>query len=402
MQLRPRFFDRVGCPADRRGQRREDRLGVVHEDLGQRVADLLGPQRRGLDVDARKDGDEFLATVAGHRILPAHGGRDGAGGGFQGHVTGAVAEAVVVDLEAIEVDHHHGDRAARVLGLFHLFVEPGMEIAVVGETRDRVGDRELLRLVEGVRVAHRNAGALGEGQHQLLFGLAQRLLASHEADDHVGDCPGAVEDRHPEPQSRRQRLVLVGEEEVGVREHDHLLASGRGQRQPGRAQVDAGMLRLQLRAPVDVEHRRGGHRFVLADQGGHLNLHQKGVRVEQEATLVGGQLTGLLELQVAVQLDRDLGERGMGAVQFFLQRPLGAARPVADEADENPGDGDEAGAHRQVGQVFERQRRAVDGVVVVDDRGVAERDRQDRRQGGHPSESDGRGDGDDEVGEEEG
>ena len=118
-------------------------------------------------------------------------------------VTGGVAEAVVVDLEAVEVDHHHGDRSAGIFGFLELFVEPRVEIPVVGQAGDGVCHRQLLRLVEGVGVAHRNAGALGEGQHQFHLGLTEGLLASQEADDHVGDRAGAVEHRDPEPHPGR-------------------------------------------------------------------------------------------------------------------------------------------------------------------------------------------------------
>ena len=92
----------------------------------------------------------------------------------------------------------------------------------------------------------------------------------------------------------------------------------------------------------------------------------------------------------------------MGALQLFLQSSLRAPGAVADEADEDAGQGDEAGAHRQVGEVVQRQGRAQDGVAVVDDRGVAQRNREDGDDCREPTESDGRGDGHHEVGEEEG
>ena len=66
--------DRIGRPANRCGERGEDGLGVVHKHLGQRVADLLRPDGRCLDVDPGQDGDELLAAVASHRVLTAHGG----------------------------------------------------------------------------------------------------------------------------------------------------------------------------------------------------------------------------------------------------------------------------------------------------------------------------------------
>jgi len=180
------------------------------------------------------------------------------------------------------------------------------------------------------------------------------------------------------------------------------LAHRRRQRQPRSRHVDARVLRFELRIPVDVERRGGGRRLVLADQGRHLDLEQEGVGVEQQAAFLGGEQAGLLELEISVELDGHLGQRGVRPLQLLLERSLGSPRAVANEADEDAGDGDEAGAHRQVGESVQGQRRARDRVVVVDDGGIAQGDGKDGDDGGDTAEAHGRGDGDHEISEEEG
>src|SRR3954471_13516881 len=101
---------RVGgeCNADARG---DVRLSAVElERERQRLDEALGAGDRVIFVgDVLADEDELVAAEACQQLVAADGLAQARGDGEQQAITGVVAEAVVDDLEAVEVDEEDGD-----------------------------------------------------------------------------------------------------------------------------------------------------------------------------------------------------------------------------------------------------------------------------------------------------
>ena len=132
----------------------------LHHGTSDAFADLDGLLARRPPQEHR----ELLATVAGRRVLGAHGPADGVRHGPQHAVTGGVAEAIVEDLEVVDVDH---EDAQAVVGATArpLHVQGFVEVAAVGQAGQRVDLGATLGGLEGI-------GA-GEGRGHLDGGPAQ-------------------------------------------------------------------------------------------------------------------------------------------------------------------------------------------------------------------------------------
>ena len=87
------------------------------EGLRERGAQAAGGDRgQRLVVDADAEHGELVAAEPGDEVLLAHGARRRCGDLDQQPVAGLVAEAVVDDLEVVEVEEEHGDALARLGG----------------------------------------------------------------------------------------------------------------------------------------------------------------------------------------------------------------------------------------------------------------------------------------------
>ena len=110
---------RLGAGADRHADRRADEHLVAGDDerAGERVDDA---DRDGLDrVEvgrARAEHDELVAAEPGDDVLDADRARDPVGDEHEQLVARVVAEPVVHELEAVEVDEHHADDVVGAAG----------------------------------------------------------------------------------------------------------------------------------------------------------------------------------------------------------------------------------------------------------------------------------------------
>ena len=146
---------------------------LERERLGERLEQPLGDGDRVVgpgDVLAHEH--ELVAAEAGGHLVAADGGAQALGDGEQQAVAGVVAEAVVDDLEAVEVDEQHGDAAAAALD---------------------AGERAL-------QAAHQQQAARQAGER-----VAQELLLVRPPRGDVGEARGedeAAVDQRPAPRVR--------------------------------------------------------------------------------------------------------------------------------------------------------------------------------------------------------
>ena len=89
------------------------RWPATSKGCGERGAQAAGGDRRQrLVVDADAEHGELVAAEPRDQILLAHGAAQALGDLDQQPVAGLVAEAVVDDLEVVEVEEEHGDAVA--------------------------------------------------------------------------------------------------------------------------------------------------------------------------------------------------------------------------------------------------------------------------------------------------
>ena len=106
------------------------------------LAGVVGVLRRAVD-----EHDELVATEAGQLVADTHHRTETACHVAEEIVADAVAEAVVDDLEVVEVDEQHGD-----------LVEPGGDEQLVEAGDDRRSVRELGERIVGRRVGQAFGG----------------------------------------------------------------------------------------------------------------------------------------------------------------------------------------------------------------------------------------------------
>jgi HPt (histidine-containing phosphotransfer) domain-containing protein len=186
----------LGRPGDADADRHDAALRMRDgEPLDDRAHALAG-ERRGLERLLGQQHEELLAAVPVHGVAPAHRlGQRGAHAAQQ-RVALEVPGAVVVALEAVEVEQRDAPAVAVALG-------PGLHRGeVLGQTVTvaETGQRVLARVAVQAAVQRRHAR--GAHEHPLELVAAQRL-----EDDVVG--AGL---------HRAQRLVLVG----ARGQHDHV------------------------------------------------------------------------------------------------------------------------------------------------------------------------------------
>src|SRR5690606_24709703 len=91
-------------------------------------------------------------------------------------VTGEVTEAVVVELEVVEVEDD-GDQSAAAARGGELAGELALELASVGQAGERIRERERAHLLEEAGVLDGDRGLVGERPEQLELVLVEGLLA---------------------------------------------------------------------------------------------------------------------------------------------------------------------------------------------------------------------------------
>ncbi len=94
------------------------------------------------DVGTPFDDDrELVAAESGHRVTGTNGVQQAVGRTDQQFVPNRMTEAVVDQLEVIEVDRDNANRAAVALAQLHGMVESLVEQGAVGQPGQRVAQR---------------------------------------------------------------------------------------------------------------------------------------------------------------------------------------------------------------------------------------------------------------------
>ena len=104
-----------------------------------RLPQALGQARGAVEPRVREDHRELLAAPARRLVDLARALADRAGGRLEHAVAREMAEAVVDQLEIVEVEHHEPDRRAEALRALDLARELLLELAAVEQLRQRVG-----------------------------------------------------------------------------------------------------------------------------------------------------------------------------------------------------------------------------------------------------------------------
>ena len=257
-----------------------------------------GGQRRQLLALAAGHDAELVAAEAVAAAPVRHGVREVAAEARQQRVADRMAEAVVVGLEAVEVEH---DQRAGALGVGarDQLVQVNEQAAAVRQPREGVGERLAPRALEQVQVLavgerhphdHRAEGGHGE-RHRGSVDGGDRLVGEHaergereqrrQRHHPVALDPqragrrrraprgGADHQRRRGPQRRYERAVHAAAGRVHV--HEEAVDDGRG-REPGPEQRPGG-----ARAPPgDREHRHhAAQQQEVRQQIGEVDGHHR-------------------------------------------------------------------------------------------------------------------------------
>jgi hypothetical protein len=273
------------------------RLGPVHRDVGvaQHVAGLVVAPGADGDADARAARDlgaghpvglahrlldargqldhalvglgaaqqqrELVSPQARHQVIGAHPAGNALGHERQELVAGGMAQAVVDELEAVEVQEHHGVALGGVpYRLLHHLVELLHEAAPVGQAGEGVVEGDVVHLLQ---VLHRDLGLaprrLGGGFGDGAVGL---LLLEEGVQD--GQQQGQ---RRADDEDRRQPRGLEGE-------GHHRRGAGAGRIDRNRHAEVAGHVRPGG-ALAALEAQLAGHQHRV-DQELHDRCPQRG------------------------------------------------------------------------------------------------------------------------------
>ena len=134
---------------------------------------------RGLGEDQR----ELVAAVAGRDVGGAQRRPHQLGHVDQDAVAVEVAEAVVDELEVVQVEHHDAQRPVGPHGAHDLLGQPLVQVAVVEEAGQRVAVGEVARGLVQARVLERHRGLVGHRRRQRdPAGLGRGRPDRHELD----------------------------------------------------------------------------------------------------------------------------------------------------------------------------------------------------------------------------
>jgi hypothetical protein len=149
---------RIVADADRRRD-----VDLVAADLHRPrhlAQDLVRHHARALrNVEVGKDDHEFVAAFARHRVDFAHAGDEPSRDILEDEVAGVVAEGVVHQLEAVEVEEEHGDVALLAARGHDRLRQAVLHEPAVGQPGERVVVRHVVDRALGIE-------ALGDVLHQ--------------------------------------------------------------------------------------------------------------------------------------------------------------------------------------------------------------------------------------------
>ena len=129
----------------------EELVAVEVEGAGERLLDAGGHVGGvGRPLDAVEQDGELVAAEAGHRVHPADAVFEPAREVDEEAVAEVVAERVVDDLEAVEIDEEDGEAVGGgALGPLDGEAQAVGEARAVGQARERVVEGELVNLLLG-------------------------------------------------------------------------------------------------------------------------------------------------------------------------------------------------------------------------------------------------------------
>ena len=153
--------------ADRGGDRHRPALLADERPVAERLEDPLGGVPGLVAVGLGQDDRELVAAVAGRDVRRAQRRPDELRGPGQDPVAEQVAERVVDELEVVEVEHQHAQRAPAALGADDLLAQPLVQEAVVVEAGQRVAVGELAGVLVEAGVLERHRRLVGHRPGEL-------------------------------------------------------------------------------------------------------------------------------------------------------------------------------------------------------------------------------------------
>ena len=259
--------------------------------------DRLGCHPRTFLVAARKQ-DRELVSAEPERLASLPEVRRELG---EHLVAARVAEAVVDPLEVVDVHEAQAERIALRAGVCDLALQAVVEVAVVPEPGQRVGEREPHRpqLAEGRALVERNREqrphersreerrALPEHDQHQRRGRHQRKRQSSDLDARPRDVeerlPGADPDDEADQQQVHAEVGERGDDDLGEDEHRFVAAERRDgeTRHDRRDREHGGVVAHPDRGPVleQLHDRRG----ETDDHAGLPAVEHDGRRTEDEA-----------------------------------------------------------------------------------------------------------------------
>ncbi len=264
-------------------------------DLAQSLGEPSGEPERVAGVARRHDHAELLAADAADDVGAANGVARDARDLNQHLVADAVAVHVVDALEVVEVEHQHGDRVVRARCARQLCTQALVEVAVVVETGERVGLREMLEARTDLRVVERERRGVAERPREMELVLGELGVLADPVD---------VE-RALERAARDQR------------DRDHRLGLDRRARHGDRARIEVGAVRPHGPAVLD---RPAGDSLAEAGPAAH-DLVLVHLRASLERHEHAPVLVGLVDVQRLVR--HQVAERDDDAVEEVLEALLG-------------------------------------------------------------------------------
>ena len=269
--------------------------------------DLVGHDARALrPLEVRQDHHELVAALAGDGVHLAHAGAQAPRHVLQDVVAGVVAQRVVEELEAVEVEEEHRHVALLAARLHDRLVEAVLHEAPVGQPRERVVVRHVVDGALGVQAlghvldeggeAH-DAPARVDERRVVPLALDRVPAAGHVLKAHLGAVAGLHE-------LQPHRLHRVG----GPGRHDELRRALADRIAPGEAEdrLGRGVPRghAVVAVPLDHGERRALDVHAHLLRGDELAL----LRLQPPDHLLGQRVVGLLQ---ALALDLELArERG--------------------------------------------------------------------------------------------
>ncbi len=175
----------VGIDGDADGDGDPDRALALERDGGlpHRGAEPLGDGGPAPRVGLRQDQHKLLAALPEREVHLPDLRPDPPGELDQHGVPGGVPVCVVDLLEPVQVQGEHGQRAAEPAGPLHLPAHRLLQVPVVPQPGQRVGQRQPLRLLVHPDVVHGHRRLPGEGAQRGQVGVVELVAAEPVVQD---------------------------------------------------------------------------------------------------------------------------------------------------------------------------------------------------------------------------